>query len=217
MPDPKTISIIADSREAAGGIPARLARMPGVIVESAQLDSGDFIIAPGVVVERKRDHDFAASILDGRLMPQIKLMKAEFDKVVVLVEGDVHNTSSRIADAALHGALSWLAMLEGVSLIYARDSADSAGLVATMARHLQHGLGYEIALRSGKPKDLRTLQQFLVEGLPGVGPGRAQAIIAHFGSVHAALVATEQELAAVPGLGAKTAQKVHEVLHAQWR
>lgn len=149
-----------------------------------------------------------------RQSPTRKIVALE--KVVVLIEGDLHNTSSRIADAALHGALSWLAMLEGVSLIYARDAADSAGLVVTMARHLQHGLGYEISLRSGKPKDLRTLQQFIVEGLPGIGPGRAQAIIAHFCSVHAALVATEQELAAVPGLGAKTAKKVHEVLHATW-
>ena len=172
------------------------------------MEMGDFLLTSDVVVERKRGHDFAASILDGRLMPQVKLMKAEYGKVVMLIEGSVHETSSQIADSALHEAISWLAMLEGVSIIYARDAADSAALLATMARHLQHGLGYEVALRPSKPNDVRTFQQFIVEGLPGIGPGRAQALIKHFGSVRAVLLASEEELAKAPGIGPKTAQKV---------
>jgi Fanconi anemia group M protein len=112
--------------------------------------------------------------------------------------------------------MSWLTALEGVSIIYSRDQQDSADLVYTFARHLQHGLGYEIPLRSCKPKDLRVYQQYMVEGLPGVGPGRARALVEHFGSVRAVLTASAAELAKAPGMGAKTAQKIVEVLEAQW-
>lgn len=208
------IHIVADSREATSGIVKRLVAMPGYTVDCAQLDCGDYMPAPGVVVERKAGQDFVNSILDGRLMPQVKLMCAEFAQVVILIEGSIFDTRSAIAPAALHGAMSWLCLLERARIVYSRDQEDSAGLIAAFARHMQHGLGYEIPLRPGKPKDLSVGKQFAVEGLPGVGPGRAQALIKHFGSVRGVFSASEAELAKAPGLGAKTAQKIAQLLDA---
>lgn len=211
----RPVTIIVDAAESASGIPAMLSRRPGVTIETRRLESGDYIPHPAWVVERKSNSDFAASIMDGRLFSQVKLMQAEQQTVVLLIEGDVHATNSAIADESLHGALSWLLTGEGVRLVYSRSTADSAGLIFRMALHLSHGLGYEIPLRVAKPKDMPVLAQYLVEGLPGVGPGRARALVEHFGSVRALMSATEQDMARAPGIGPKTAARIIELL--EWR
>ncbi len=150
-------------------------------------------------------------------MPQVELLTARFDRVIILVEGgDVHNSRSGISEVALQGALSWISVLKGASVMFSRDAADTAGLVHRMAVQAQHGLGYEIPLRAGKPRpdDTALLVQFLIEGLPGVGPGKAKALIQHFGTARAVLTASHAELAAAPGMGAKTAEKILKVLLA---
>ena len=93
-------------------------------------------------------------------------------------------------------------------------SAEQTALqLITMARHAIEGLGYEIALRGSKPKDRRSQAQYLVEGLPGIGPAAAKKLLAHFGSPAKVLSASPEELTQVKGIGAKMAATVHEVLH----
>jgi excinuclease ABC subunit C len=53
----------------------------------------------------------------------------------------------------------------------------------------------------------------LLDGLPGIGPTRKRALMAHFGSPEAILAASREELQGVPGLPAKTARDIHALLH----
>ena len=48
---PKPVTIVADSREARSGIASRLAKIPGVTLEQAELSSGDYLIGNGIAVE----------------------------------------------------------------------------------------------------------------------------------------------------------------------
>ncbi|HTR72737.1 MAG TPA: helix-hairpin-helix domain-containing protein, partial [Solirubrobacteraceae bacterium] len=53
----------------------------------------------------------------------------------------------------------------------------------------------------------------LLDDLPGVGPARKRALLAHFGSPEAVAAASSEELQAVPGLPAKVGRDVHAHLH----
>jgi excinuclease ABC subunit C len=53
----------------------------------------------------------------------------------------------------------------------------------------------------------------LLDDLPGVGPVRKRALIAHFGSPDAVLAADVEALQAVPGLPAKLGRELHAHLH----
>jgi excinuclease ABC subunit C len=53
----------------------------------------------------------------------------------------------------------------------------------------------------------------LLDGLPGVGPARKRALLAHFGSPEGVVSASSEELQAVPGLPAKVARELHGHLH----
>jgi excinuclease ABC subunit C len=53
----------------------------------------------------------------------------------------------------------------------------------------------------------------LLDELPGVGPARKRALLAHFGSPEGVVSASSEELQAVPGVPAKLARDIHAFLH----
>jgi excinuclease ABC subunit C len=59
----------------------------------------------------------------------------------------------------------------------------------------------------------RAMTKSLLDELPGVGPARKRALLAHFGSPEAVVSASSEELQAVPGLPAKIARELHARLH----
>ena len=59
----------------------------------------------------------------------------------------------------------------------------------------------------------RAMTTSILDGLPGIGPARKRALLAHFGSPEAVLAASREALEAVPGLPAKTARELHGHLH----
>lgn len=211
MPE-ATIQIVVDSREHRSGMPQALERL-GATVISEELEAGDYVLAQGLAVERKEAADFVNSILDRRLFAQVPLLKATYARPFILVEGSLATVRSAIEPAALAGALSYLSVIEGITLLNSATLEGSALQLVTMARHATQGLGYEIALRGDKPKDRRSQASYLIEGLPGIGPAAAKKLLAHFGTPAKVLSARPDELTQVKGIGPKMAATVHEVLH----
>jgi excinuclease ABC subunit C len=72
---------------------------------------------------------------------------------------------------------------------------------------------FAVSLQRRKRKK-RTFSSVL-EDIPGVGPGRRRTLLRHFGSVKALKAATEDEIAAVQGIGAALARVVVEGLGAK--
>lgn len=58
----------------------------------------------------------------------------------------------------------------------------------------------------------RRATESALDAVPGLGPTRAKALIAHFGSVRRVAEATPEELASVPGIGPVVAAAVHTAL-----
>ena len=52
-----------------------------------------------------------------------------------------------------------------------------------------------------------------LDDVPGLGPARKATLLKQFGSVRKLTAASVQEIAAVPGLGQRTAEAVHRALH----
>lgn len=204
--------IIVDSRELRSEVYSALREQEGLELSVRELSSGDYLLRADFAVERKASIDFIASILDRRLFSQVARLKGEYERVLFVIEGNPYQERSGIAAQSIRGALSYLITVEGVSVISVENAHESAKLMATMARHLQEGLGYEVPLRGGKPKRLGPVSQFLVEGLPGIGPSGAKALLSHFGSAEAVFTASVEELGRVRGLGQKTAERIREAL-----
>jgi excinuclease ABC subunit C len=59
----------------------------------------------------------------------------------------------------------------------------------------------------------RAMTASVLDTLPGVGPARKRALLAHFGSPDAILAASREELESVPGVPGKLARDVYRELH----
>ncbi len=203
--------LIVDSRESQSGMVELLAA-GGADVHVEELECGDYVLADGMAVERKTAEDFVGSIMDRRLFLQIEMLKRTYAKIYILVEGDLFDTESAIAAESVIGALSYITVLEGIPVISTYDTAHTAAMLLTMQRHALEGLGYEVPLRGSKPKSRAPQAQYLVEGLPSIGPSVAKKLLAHFGSALAIFNATPEQLMGVRGVGPKTIETIREVL-----
>lgn len=205
-------TIFVDMRESRSPILAALKAMPEIVVEVCALSSGDYQIREDIIIERKAASDFILSIMDQRLFAQVKKMKLEYARPIVLIEGDVYKTRSAIPPASISGAISYLVAIENLTVLNVANSSESASVISTMCRHSNFGLGYEPPIRASKPKASLESARYLLEGLVGVGPKTAAALIAHFGSARSVFNANVDDLTKVPGIGKKTAERIVESL-----
>lgn len=206
------LKIVIDSRESRSPVWQLLHRDPTLELEIRELPCADYLPHPEFGIERKDATDFVLSIMDRRLFAQVKRLKDEYPRVAILIEGDPYATRSGIAPEAVRGAISYIMAIEGMSLLMVSEARETAALLTTMARHLQEGLGYIPPLRGNKPKDQSDLSLYLVEGLPGIGPTTAQALLKHFGSAQGVFLASVKELSEAPGVGKKTAERIRQAL-----
>jgi len=214
----QVVRIRVDHREVGSGVPECLDSIPWVEVRLESLPLGDYVLSDRVVIERKSTADLAASIIDRRLFNQADDLLAAYQRVIYLVEGESLYEASHVHPNALRGAISYLIVLKGATLIHSEGPEDSAWLVATMARQEQHGLGYQISKhpkRSATSPDL--LMRYVVEDLPGVGPKTAHALLTQFGSLQVLFGAGEDDLTRVPGIGPKRARQIAALLRRAYR
>jgi excinuclease ABC subunit C len=72
---------------------------------------------------------------------------------------------------------------------------------------------HRVAITHHRSRRDRAMTASLLDELPGVGPARKRALIAHFGSPDAVLAASAEHLQAVPGVPAKVGRELHAHLH----
>lgn len=188
-------------------------------IEAEALDVGDYLIGPGAAVERKAGTDFVASVLDGRFAEQAAKLKATYDKVVWIIEGNPYDPPDGVRAALeprmITGAMSHLAMVEGATVMRTQTLQETAELLLSMAKRLQDGRT-DLALRPSKPADPRFMAEYIVAGLPRIGRSKAQALLTHFGSVRGVFAASAEDIAAIRGFGKKTAKAIRAAIDAPY-
>jgi fanconi anemia group M protein len=180
------------------------------------LPKGDYWIGGDIAVERKTVSDLIASVLEDRkrLFNQVRGIKDMGMRPLFMIEGgSLFDALSDTSEPAISEALSYLAIIEGVTVLRSESAFDTAQLLYVMASHAQRGLGFDVPLR-GRPAsaNLSTALQYLVEGLPGIGPQLARSLLNHFGSARGLFMADESALCDAPGVGTERARRLTEFL-----
>lgn len=216
MADIKPVLIKVDTREKNTGVVKHwetlAGNFPGLSLEFVELEFGDYILGDDYIVERKSATDFMLSVMDERIFGVLAKLKAEYDKIIYIVEGDIFAPRFHSNPEELREALSYMTVIEGASLIPSPGPDSTAQLLFNMAHHAQHGSTKPRNLRRDKPMDLCSSQQYIIESLPGVTPERALNLLKHFGSVSAVLSAGDDELLQVSGLSPEMLARLRKVL-----
>ena len=204
------VLIFVDNREVASGILDYFAQYD-CKVEKKMLLCGDYLVSDRVCIERKLTDDFVQSIIDKRLFEQLNALKENFEKPVLLIEGNT--LYGRLHPNVIRGALASVALDYQIPIIWTKDAADTAGIIFWLAKREQIDERREVAVR-GKRSNLspEQEQEFLLSGLPDISIVRAKALLKHFKTPERIFKATEKELQNVENVGKKIAKKIRELL-----
>lgn len=213
----KPTTVIVDSRESRAEASALLMSIEHLTCVQSELQVGDYCSTDlkSLGVERKTANDLVLSIMDRRVFGQVELLSGQFEKAVLLIIGDPYSVRSEMTSVAMDGFLSWVATLTNTSLMMVGSERQAAALIARMAFHAEHGLGYDVSYRHSKPKEELFWARYAAEGLPGVGPTTAKNLIDHFGSVAALFQASESQLKMVKGVGPKMASAIVQAINTR--
>ncbi|RME31528.1 DEAD/DEAH box helicase [Candidatus Woesearchaeota archaeon] len=215
-PRPKhPVRITADHREKASGVLKELVNL-GATLTLEQLATGDYHLSDRVVVEYKRVPDFVDSIIDGRLLSQLRALRS-YPRALIIVEGDEDLFAQRnMHPNAILGMLATISVNYNIPLLFTRTPRETAALLFLIAQREQTEGREHYAPRTQKPMTLTELQEFIVSSLPGVGGSLAKALLEHCGSVRAVMNASAEELQAVEKIGQKKAKEIQETLTARY-
>ena len=210
------IHIIADDRECKSEVIASLLQIEDVDVSIQRLSLGDYQIDNRLIVERKTLKDFMVSIIDGRLFKQmIRLANSNFKSVLIL-EGTVGDTVELgMTREALQGALITVSLILGIPVLRSRDPSETAKLMVYIGRQIESMAMGGVQRHGYRPKNKRKRQLFILQGLPGVGPERANRLLERFTSIEGVISASCNELQAVDGIGKSVAEKIKWVVSEQ--
>lgn len=188
-------------------------------VHKKMLVCGDFLVSDRVCIERKTTPDFIKSIIDGRLFQQMKLLKDNFEKPLLIIEGE--NVSKKLYENmhpnTVRGALASITIDYGVPIIWTVDPAETAGIIFWIAKREQEKFNREPVLRVAKKADSdEKKQEYLIAGLPDISLVRSKALLKKLETPKAVFSASEDELKEVEGIGPKIAKKIRELLDKKY-
>ena len=206
------VRIVVDERERQSSIPDELFKLK-TVVDFAQLEVGDYIVAPDSAVERKSIRDLVKSIYDGRLFAQCSELVTHYAKPVLIVEGSNDMFESVVDNPmVIYGALASVALDFRIAIIHTPSASHTAkALIAMANRALKEKRG-PLLQKVKKSNPVQLQQLSILASLPGVGDKLAMRLLAKFKTPIKALNASTAELARVEGMGYARASKLRKVL-----
>jgi Fanconi anemia group M protein len=177
---------------------------------------GDYVLSDRIVVERKVLNDFVKSIIDKRLFQQLKQMRENFEKPILIIEGE-GSLYGYLNPNVIRGALAAITVDLGIPILWTKDLADTAGILYWIARREQFDEKREVSLRNKKsPDTIEEMQEFLISGLPDISLIRAKQLLKHFKKPENLFNASVDDLKKVKGIGEKIAKNIRKVLEKSY-
>ena len=211
-----TVVIYADKREASSRIISILKKH--CEVKESQMEVGDYLLSERVCAERKTSADFISSIIDKRLFQQLSNMKENFERPLLIIEGNsLFESKININENAIRGALASVAIDYSIPLLWTHNQLETARMLYRIAHREQIGGSINNGLR-GKRKLLskNQEQEFLIEGFPGISNITAKKLLKHFGTCKSIFLASEKELQEADGIGKETAKRIYSIIKRKY-
>jgi ERCC4-related helicase len=209
-------TIICDTRETASPV-VRILSLIGVKLKLEQLPVADYVISERAGIERKSAQDFNDSIKDGRLFNELIDLKNNFERSILILEGDPFLNSSINANA-LYGAISSIILNLGITIYKTNDPQETAMFLFQLAKKEQTEEKSDIKLRFEKaPIEMSYLLEYVVAGIPGVNARRAKNLLKEFKTLQNIFNSDIPDLTRVDNIGKKIAQEIYKISRYKYR
>lgn len=210
------MTIVADLREKASGIPRALSQR-GIEVRLQRLEVGDYLLTPRIAVERKTSVDFIQSIFDKRLFAQVGALRAAFVSPILLLE-ECETPKREIHPSALRGAILYVSLLNRIPILQTANPDETVEMLFAMVQLVHRNATKEFSLHAKRRSpSVGNTQRYILETIPGIGRRLAHELLCQFGSLQAVLTASSDDLMAVPGIGHNRAGKIRALMQRDYR
>jgi DNA excision repair protein ERCC-4 len=209
--------VVVDEREKQSGVPDKLSQL-NIRVYYTRLPVADYVVNPEIAVERKSLRDFVSSIYDGRLFTQASEISAVYRKPYIIIEGDVREVVNLTQNISSYfGAIASVTLAYDLRLMHTASPEETAVAIAALVRN-SHARPAPISPLGAvaKGKVLSQQQLYFISSIPGVGAKLARRLLARSGTPRRVVGLTEGQLAMVPGVGWKRAEKITRMLDARY-
>jgi ERCC4-related helicase/ERCC4-type nuclease len=209
-------SVISDNRETASPVVRYLSLM-GVNLKLEQLTVADYIISQRAGIERKSAQDFNDSIKDGRLFNELIDLKNNFERAILIIEGEPF-LNSNISLNALYGAITSIILNLGITIYRTQDAKETAMFLYQLAKKEQTDSKGDVKLRFEKaPFELSNLLEFIIAGIPGVNSLRAKNLLKEFKTLQNIFNSDIPDLTKVDNIGKKIAQEIYKLSRFRYK
>ncbi|MEK6858675.1 MAG: ERCC4 domain-containing protein [Nanoarchaeota archaeon] len=202
------ILIIADHREKNSLVIAELIKR-GCEVKMEQLEVGDYLVKDKTI-ERKTWNDLQSSIIDKRIEGQLEGLK-KCKSPLIIIEKGIPKAPTRVHENALRGKIISIIFNHKMPIIYTENEEETAKYLCLLGNER---VERESSLRPTRNElTNKELQEFILEGFPGVGPVAAKRLLSKFKTLRNILNAREEEIRGCLG---KKADKFVQVRDANY-
>lgn len=209
------VKIVVDHREKSSGIVKSLINL-GATLDLKNLEVGDYLLSENVAVEFKTKQDFVDSIIDGRLLTQLRSLR-KYLKPVILIQGDEDIYSIRkIHPNAIRGMLAYITVTLRIPILYSQNVNDTAEILTTIAKREQESKKPEFVYHTSKPLSLEEQQEYIVSAFPGIGTTLAKPLLKQFKSIKNIINAPLEELMKIDLIGKKKAETLREIFDSYY-
>lgn len=192
----KTPKIIADIHEKNSLIIPELYNQQ-LKIEIKPLKIADYLIG-NIAIERKTVSDFISSMINKRLIQQLKQMQRYKQKLLV-IEGnleELYNEKTKLNPNAVRGFILSIITNYQTPIIFTKDYEDTSKYLITLAKQ-QVKKPTEPSLHSRIPKTIKEQKKYILEAFPNIGPKKAEKLLKKFSNLSSIFNATEEELSEI--------------------
>lgn len=207
-----------DYRETNKTIIDSLVNNPSIKLEIGKLKTGDFLIAGQLLIERKTLKDLVISIKDGRIFQQAaRLASSSKYSLIILEDTSLDIQSIKMKREAIQGVLICLSLKFQIPILRSMSPKETGKLILLACHQVLNSRQPKrnFPNRPGpfKRNNKRKQQMYILQGLPGIGPARAQALLDKFGTLQSVFTVSISELEETMGIGKYTAKKIISILN----
>ncbi|MBI4151304.1 DEAD/DEAH box helicase [Candidatus Woesearchaeota archaeon] len=214
----QTVKVYADYREKASGVVKELVELNAEL-KLEMLQCADYVLSDRVGVEFKLAQDFVDSIVDGRLLEQLKQLKDNYIRPMIIIEGTEDLYALRNVHAnAIRGMLATITVSYGIPVLRTKDAKDTAAMLFMIAKREQLEDKRDFSPHTNKkPMTLQESQEYLISCFPNIGLNLAKELLQHLGSVKHIINASLEDLQKVAGVGDKKAQGIKDIVDSDYK
>lgn len=191
QPKPK---VIADHREKNSLVIPNLHKL-NIDVEIKNLKVGDFQIG-NTIVERKTFNDFLGSMINKRLLDQLKHLQQAKSALLIIEGYDIDSLAKgerNINPNAIRGFMLSISLEYQIPIIITEDADETAIYLAVLAKR-QLKKPTEMSLHPRIPKTKKEQKKYILEAFPNIGPKTAEQLLKKFKTLNKTMNATIEEL-----------------------